>query len=96
MRIGACGIACEVCGLYVNGICEGCDAGTAESTPELVEKLRQLGVLCPALECAMKRKIAYCSKDCKDFPCEIYKTALFPFSKEFLEMFESRKNSDEK
>jgi len=40
MRIGACGIACEVCGLYVNGICEGCDAGTGKSTPELVEKLR--------------------------------------------------------
>lgn len=25
MKVGACGIACETCGLYTKGICEGCE-----------------------------------------------------------------------
>jgi len=91
MKIGACGIACEVCGLYTSGICEGCDAGTAKSTKERVERLKKLGVLCPILECAMKKGVSYCSRDCKDFPCAKYKEDPFPYSNSYLRMYESRK-----
>lgn len=91
MMTGACGIACEVCGLHVQNLCEGCGAGTAESSKGRVERLRAMGVLCPALECAVERQVSYCSRDCTDFPCERYKRDPFPYSQAYLEMYENRK-----
>ena len=96
MKIGACGIACEVCGLYVRNICEGCGPGTLESNKERVEMLKDRGVLCPVLECAVKNSVDYCSKDCKEFPCARFKKDPFPYSHIYLEMYESRKSSTEK
>lgn len=94
MKIGACGIACEVCGLYDQDICEGCGSGTEEHSKERVEMLRKIGVLCPVLECAVKNDIVYCSKDCKEFPCSKYKKDPFPYGHVYLEMYESRKSSN--
>jgi hypothetical protein len=93
MRIGACGIACEVCGLYADRICPGCGPGTAEFNKERIETLREMGVLCPVLECAVNTGIDYCSRDCGDFPCSRYKEDPFPYSHAYLEMYVSRKAS---
>jgi len=93
MKTGACGISCEVCGLHVRGICEGCGPGTAEHQKERVEMLRKMEVLCPVLECAVNNRIPHCSRDCKGFPCAKYKEDPFPFSHAYLEMYESRKAS---
>ncbi len=88
MKIGACGIACEVCAYFVKGLCEGCVAGDDEGAAEVLEIQRQkLGSHCPVLECASRNKIGYCLKDCDEFPCEImYRRS--PYRGEFLDMFE--------
>jgi len=94
MEIGACGIACEVCGLYAKGICEGCGSGTTEFSKEKLKKLKKLGISCPVLECAVKHKINYCSRDCDKFPCDKYKEEpVFPYSNAYLDMYEGRKPS---
>lgn len=76
-KIGACGIACEVCGLHSKGICQGCDPALAKHIP------------CPILKCAADKKIQYCSRDCADFPCSIYKGE-YPYSQAYLGMYQGR------
>ena len=83
MKIGACGICCETCGLYVKKICQGC-----QKTPKHIEFLKSISANCPVLECAVKNKIDVCSKDCNKFPCKNFKN--WPLSKGWLEMFKSR------
>ncbi len=92
MRIGACGIACELCGLFSHDICEGCMPGTAEDGETRVDLLKQAGVLCPPFACAVNRRVSYCSMNCDKFPCEKYKDSRFPYSRSFLEMYERRKS----
>lgn len=87
MKIGACGIACEVCGYFVKGMCEGCVAGDDEDAPKTLEiQKTKLGFSCPVLDCAFNRKIGYCLKDCDKFPCEVLYKGL-PYSKGFLDIF---------
>lgn len=87
MEIGACGIACGVCGHFVEGRCEGCVAGNDEGVAKKLEIQRsKLGFVCPVLECAFGNKIAYCLKDCDKFPCEVLYRG-FPYSKRFLGIF---------
>jgi hypothetical protein len=90
MKVGACGIACEVCGYFVRGMCEGCVAGNDEGAANKLEMQKsKLGFTCPVLECAFKKKIGYCLKDCDKFPCEtLYKG--FPYSKGFLDIFKKK------
>ncbi len=79
MKIGVCGIACEVCGLYTKGICPGCT--THEMNP------------CEIPRCAERKKVEFCSRDCEEFPCKYYGESgelYYPFSKEFLESFKNR------
>ena len=82
----ACGIACEVCILKVKGVCPGCVAGTDPKAPEFVEWLKQIGLSCPMLECAIKNKVDYCLK-CPKFPCDIAYQREFPYSKNLLDFF---------
>ena len=49
MRVGACGICCETCGLFTKEICPGC-----EKTEENVEFLKGINANCPVLECAVE------------------------------------------
>ena len=87
MKIGACGIACEVCSYSVKGICEGCLAGDGEGAAKKLEMQKtKLGFNCPVLECAFTSKIGYCPKDCDKFPCEVMYRG-FPYSKGFLDIF---------
>jgi hypothetical protein len=87
MKTGACGIACEVYGYFVKGICEGCVAGNDEDAAKKLEMQKaKLGLNCPVLECAFNRKIDHCLKDCDKFPCEVLYGG-FPYSKGFLDIF---------
>ena len=87
MKVGTCGICCDVCGLYVKGICPGC-----ERTPQRIAFLKKINANCPVLECAVKRNIEICSRDCKDFPCKNFDG--WPFSEEWIEMFKLRSRGE--
>jgi hypothetical protein len=88
IKIGACGICCSSCGLFIKGICPGCD-----KTKEGVEFLKSINANCPVLECAVEKKMSVCSKDCEKFPCDKFKD--WPLSKEWLKMYKTRLKNDE-
>ena len=83
IKIGACGICCSSCGLYIKGICSSCD-----KTKEGVELLKNIDANCPVLECAVEKEIDVCSRDCKEFPCSKFEG--WPLAKEWLEMYKTR------
>lgn len=86
-RIGACGIACEVCRAYINNACPmgGCTSGV-EAKENLEVQRRVLGFNCPILQCANSKGVDYCMKSCRDFPCKLMFEVEFPYSKKFLEV----------
>ncbi len=95
MAVAACGICCDVCGLCVKGVCATCVAGTDEgATKKLDAQMQALKMHCPILSCAVERKVAYCLRDCRDFPCAIFESGFgpqpFPYSAGFLAMFKAR------
>lgn len=83
VKIGACGICCSSCGLYVKKICSGC-----EKTQKAVNFLKSINASCPILECAVVKKVAACSKDCSMFPCK--KFTGWPYADEWLAMYKNR------
>jgi hypothetical protein len=92
MSTGACGIQCDVCGLNERGICSTCGPGKSpEAAAKLEAQYRLLGAPCPILACAVERALDYCSRDCNDFPCDIFTSGPFPFSQDFLSMQERRR-----
>lgn len=66
MIIGACGVCCSVCRLFISGVCTGCARGDHCSAEKIVESA------CPILRCATARHIPFCVGDCKDYPCAFY------------------------
>ena len=92
MSTGACGINCDVCRLHLNGVCSTCGSGTS---PEGMEKhaaqRRILGMGCLLLECAIQRGIAYCTRDCDDFPCDRFLSSNYPYGPNFLAMQKRRR-----
>jgi hypothetical protein len=70
MRVGVCGIACELCPRMAKGACphggEGC---RPEANP-----------YCKVASCAFERGVRTCFQ-CPDFPCET--TKLGPISYEY-------------
>ncbi len=66
MHVGPCGLVCSLCRFRTEGRCEGCLPGD-RAPPDLVVRRG-----CPVLACAHARRIAYCSRDCPDFPCLLY------------------------
>lgn len=89
LQVGACGICCDTCGLKAEGICQGCVAGNDPEAIKRVEFLKSINALCPVLDCAVKKKIAFCSRDCNEFPCKIFEGE-YPYSRAYLEMYKSR------
>jgi len=81
LKIGVCGIACEVCGLYKKNICKGC----------VIEPENP----CPIPGCAKEKGIEFCS-DCDEFPCKIYHKAEYPYSVSYLSMHHERMKSSKK
>jgi hypothetical protein len=54
------------------------------------------GMGCSILECAVGRKLDFCSRDCLDFPCSLYTRGPYPYGDGFLQMQERRrKQSDQ-
>ena len=87
MKIGACGIACEVCGFFTKGACQGCVPGDDEGASKVLDtQKKKFGFACPVLECASSRKVGYCLKDCDEFPCDVLYQG-FPYGKAFLNLF---------
>ena len=89
MQVGVCGICCDTCGLKTKSICQGCVAGDDPKAVKKVEFLKSINALCPVLDCAVKKKIAFCSRDCREFPCQIFEEE-YPYSKAYLGMYKSR------
>ena len=99
MPVAACGISCDVCGLYVMRVCGTCVAGTDErARKKLDAQMQAIKMYCPILACAVERKVGYCLKDCAEFPCARFESGFesrmgagpFPFSTSFLTMFKTR------
>jgi hypothetical protein len=99
MPVAACGVSCDVCGLYVKGICSTCFAGTDERVQEkLDEQMQAINMHCPILACAVEKKVGYCLRDCQEFPCLRFQSGFesvqgpgpFPYSTSFLNMFQRR------
>ena len=83
-RIGACGMACEVCVFLKNGACTGCMAGTDKRAAAKLEEFKQDGFTCPALECAIKSRVKHCLS-CNKIPCQVLHQGEIPYSRKFLD-----------
>jgi hypothetical protein len=84
---GACGINCLTCGLFRRGKCGPCASGTEEQARQkLAVQLGVLGGTCAILQCAVERRVSYCSADCDEYPCERYLSGPYPLSRGYLEM----------
>ncbi len=84
---GACGLNCLVCGLFRQGKCSPCAAGTEpEAQKKLAAQLGLLGGTCPILQCAADRKISYCSADCDLYPCRRFLAGPYPLAEGYLQM----------
>ena len=99
MPVAACGISCDVCGLYIKGICGTCVAGTDKRVQKkLDEQMNKIKMYCPILACAVEKKVGYCTKDCEDFPCVKFESGFeplmgagpYPYSTTFLNTFRRR------
>jgi hypothetical protein len=89
-NVAACGICCDVCGLHEKLGCV-CSSGAEEITKDKIEtRWGDKGILCLVLDCAVKRGVAYCMRDCEEFPCEKYFEWCFPYGKNYLEMHINR------
>lgn len=84
---GACGINCMVCGLFRQGKCGQCGAGNSPvAKAKLATQLKLLGGVCPILQCAVQRKLDYCSASCDQYPCRILFQGPYPLSESYLQM----------
>ena len=83
MRIGACGMACEVCIFGVKKVCTGCLPGTDETAHAKLDEFKKDGFYCPALECAIKNKVAHCLS-CDKIPCDVLYQGEIPYSQKLL------------
>ena len=99
MPVAACGVSCDVCRLYIKGICGTCLAGTDERAQKKLDaQLQTIKMYCPILACAVEKKVSYCLKDCQEFPCARFESGFesrlgpgpFPYSTSFLTMFKRR------
>lgn len=68
MKIGVCGIACEVCPKMVRGKCPVGEAGCypREGTP------------CTICSCAFKKGLKHCFS-CGEFPCALHREGPLAF-----------------
>ncbi|MFC1825279.1 DUF3786 domain-containing protein [Thermodesulfobacteriota bacterium] len=92
MGTGACSVDCDVCRLRLLNVCSSCGSGKSEEAEKkIAAQISILGAPCPILACAQGKKIAYCMRDCSDFPCDHFFGGPYPFSKGFLNMQKRRR-----
>jgi hypothetical protein len=95
MPTGACGINCDVCKLNLLGTCSSCGPGTSpQAEQKLAAQQRLLGGTCAILACAQLNGVAYCLRDCAQFPCDNFSQGPYPFSTGYLQMQERRRKQD--
>ena len=68
MKIGVCGIACEICPKMVKGVCPNGEAGCVPRDNKF----------CAICTCAFNRHIMHCF-GCREFPCETTKSGPIAF-----------------
>ena len=99
MPVAACGVSCDVCVLNMKGICGTCAPGTDERAQQKLDaQMRKIKMRCPILACAVEKRVAYCLKDCEEFPCARFESGFeslmgagpYPYSTSFLTMFKTR------
>jgi hypothetical protein len=85
----ACHNACEVCGIRERVGCplgDGCVPGTDPKAPEKLAKFTAaMGHPCFVLECAINKKVDYCTR-CDEFPCDIHYNKQQIYSHQLLDM----------
>ena len=92
MPTGACGIHCDVCKLNLLGSCSSCGPGnSSRAAQKLAAQKRLLGGTCAILACAHLSQIAYCLRDCAQFPCDNFAQGPYPFSQGYLQMQDRRR-----
>jgi hypothetical protein len=97
MPTGACGINCDVCRLNLLGVCSSCGSGIDKhGLSKMAVMERVLGAACPILECAVKRRVAYCPRDCDDFPCDTFTAGTYPYGEGYLNMQRRRRTQPER
>ena len=90
VKIGACGIAREVCGYFAKVMYEDCVAGNGEGTTKKLEiHEEKLGLNCPVLECTFDRRVGYCFNDYDKFPCEVLCEG-FSYTSGLLDIFKRK------
>ena len=95
MPTGACGINCDVCKLNLLGTCSSCGPGTSQQAErKLAAQQRLLGGTCALLACAQVNRVAYCLRDCAQFPCDNFSRGPYPFSTGYLQMQERRRRQN--
>jgi len=63
MKIGVCGIACEICPRMIKGECPNGETGCVPKENKF----------CKIASCAYQKNIRHCF-ECSEFPCEITKS----------------------
>ncbi|MDD1742783.1 MAG: DUF3795 domain-containing protein [Methanotrichaceae archaeon] len=63
MKVGVCGIACEVCPRMIHDICPNGEAGCQPKDNKM----------CAIATCAFHKGVEICFR-CSEFPCEITKS----------------------
>jgi len=63
MKIGVCGIACEICPRMVKGECPNGNVGCVSKENKF----------CKIATCSFSKNVRYCFA-CSEFPCEITKS----------------------
>ena len=64
---GYCGLLCEFCKGYIEGMCPGCDAHTS---------------LCRYVQCAIESRVKTCLA-CPSFPCKLHLEGFYWDTEEF-------------
>ncbi len=95
MPTGACGINCDVCKLNLLGTCSSCGSGKSlEAEQKLAVQRKLFGSTCAILACAQMNQIEYCLRDCGQFPCDNFSQGPYPFSREYLQMQQRRRQQN--
>ncbi len=68
MKIGVCGVACEICPRMIKGECPNGEMGCVPKDNKF----------CKIASCAHEKNVRYCFT-CAEFPCEITKTGPISF-----------------
>ncbi|PIU36353.1 hypothetical protein COT03_00035 [Candidatus Shapirobacteria bacterium CG07_land_8_20_14_0_80_39_18] len=92
--VGACGVCCSTCRFFKTLNCK-CSAGTEKIAQNKVKtNWGGRGILCLVCKCAVEKKVAYCTRDCGEFPCQKLRKWHFPYGEAYLKMYEQRKKEE--